>query len=312
MKRFMKPSAALLAVVLTLGACASQRGQSALLFYQAGTGAAATAGIDPLGNFQTFFSYSDFSPDWTHVVNAGRDSVLPDGNNAMLFYNANNGNGATGFISDDAEFFGQLNYTGLSAGWTHVVGAGVGLVLLYDQAIGFGATKYIGYYGDYTDLKFYDDFIPWWTHIVCTGFDGLNLKGYLLFYNADTGAVATGSIDWFGNFTTLQTYANFSTGWTHVAACFPGLVLFYDANSGNAVVGFVDADGNYSHLAYHRDLGPNWTHIVGDGYNALFYNANTGAGMTGSFDEFGTFTTANTYDNFSPGWTHISGSPGGY
>jgi hypothetical protein len=177
MKRFVKPSGALLAMVFTLGiSAASAHAQSRLLFYQAGTGVGATAEIDPQGNFRTCFSYDSFSPDWTHVINAGE-------NDELLFYNANNGHGATGFIADDCEFIGQMNYDNFSTGWTHVVGAGGGRVLFYDQATGDAVTGYIDPAGNYTDLHSYDNFSPGWTHIAFTG-----LTGYLLFYNADTGA----------------------------------------------------------------------------------------------------------------------------
>ena len=136
----------------------------------------------------------------------------------------------------------------------------------------------------------------------------------VLFYNATDGTGATGRVDINGNFVTLQSLADFSIGWTHIAGTDqnPGILLFYNANDGTGATGRVDIDGNFVTVQSFSGFSLGWTHIVATqisstfDYGLLFYNANDGTGATGRVDINGDFVTLQTLSGFSIDWTHVA------
>ncbi len=135
----------------------------------------------------------------------------------------------------------------------------------------------------------------------------------MLFYNALTGAAATGRIDEAGNHVTLQSYkeGSFSKGWTHIAATKDHL-LFYNASTGAAATGQIDEAGNHLTLKSYKEgsFAKGWTPIAATKDHLLFYNTSTGAAATGRIDEAGNHVTLQSYKegSFSKGWTHINSS----
>ncbi|WP_425148234.1 glycosyl hydrolase family 18 protein [Deinococcus sp.] len=132
----------------------------------------------------------------------------------------------------------------------------------------------------------------------------------LLFYNATTGSGVTGRLDASGTFTTLNSYGNFSKGWTTAVSTLSG-IFFYNGLSGTSGLGTIDTAGNFQNVNNERNFSKGWTQVVSTPNGLLFYNAITGSGATGRLDASGSFTTLRTYNNFSKGWTQVVSTPNG-
>jgi hypothetical protein len=81
----------------------------------------------------------------------------------------------------------------------------------------------------------------------------------MLFYNANTGAIATGTLSDAGIFTGHHT-GTLSTGWTHIDPCGDEL-LFYNAKTGAIATGTVSDTGTFTGQHSGR-LSIGWTQIA--------------------------------------------------
>lgn len=128
----------------------------------------------------------------------------------------------------------------------------------------------------------------------------------LVYYNAETAEAATGGIDELGNHRFLQRYADFSRGWTHIAATKDRL-FYYNAATTEAATGQIDAAGHHRFLQrLVVDRTPAWTHIAATEDHLLFYDTTTGEAATAAIDDSGNLTVLQRYDDFAPGWTNVA------
>jgi hypothetical protein len=207
---------------------------SNILFYNGADGSAATGTLDH-GQFVSgdAFPPGYYSPGWTHIV------TLPS---LTLFYRATTGEGAV--VSGQATKF--YSPDGFARDWTHVVfsPANYGLILFYNAATGTGAiveafdnNPIPGGFSVPNDIRTLvglgaGSFTTGWTNIVETP------DGKLLFYNANNGAGALGTMDRQG-FQTLRSYppGSFSQGWTHIVTAGTSM-LFYNSADRSGAIGF--------------------------------------------------------------------------
>ncbi|WP_188272174.1 hypothetical protein [Streptomyces sp. CBMA152] len=125
----------------------------------------------------------------------------------------------------------------------------------------------------------------------------------ILFYNADSGSAATGTLSagqW-------QQKAEFDlpTGYTHAAASRDSVVL-YNKDTGAGEVGTLTG-GRYQRHQSFDDFSTGWTFIEASGDSVVFYNGDTGHGVTGTL-KHGVYRQVRVYDNFSTGWQTMAAS----
>ena len=183
-------------------------------------------------------------------------------------------------------------------------------ILFYNETTGEGLVGKVNLAGFQQTKKFEAGrFAPGWTHVA--NVDSINA---ILFYKSDTGDAALGTLDR-GNFTTTQTYNNFTPGWTNIQ--YVGLernhALFYKSDNGAAALGFAPTAKKYR----KGDLSPRWTHIVWNRAGTLFYATNLGSGAIavpivsgspGPFAEPNDLKTTQTFrtGDFTTDWTHVA------
>jgi hypothetical protein len=133
---------------------------------------------------------------------------------------------------------------------------------------------------DHTTIKTYPNgaFALGFTHIVDT-------PGGILYYNANTGAGAVGTLDSStGTHTTLKVYAPgaFALGFTQIVST-PGGILYYNGATGAAAIGTLDRSGNHTtHKVFPAGaFATGWTRVVSTPNGILFYNGRTGEGAVG-------------------------------
>ena len=130
----------------------------------------------------------------------------------LLFYNANTGEGATGFLTGSGDFVRQQTFDDFSTDWTYIGPAEFfsNTLLFYNGVTGHAAIGRIRRSdGQVVTLREYDDFSSGWTEIGLAG-------NVLLFYDTDDGSIATGEFyDAQFDFHTLQ-FGDFGTSWAHM------------------------------------------------------------------------------------------------
>jgi hypothetical protein len=173
-----------------------------------------------------------------------------------------------------------------------------GRTLFYSADSGLETTATIDFCGNFKTLHRYKGAPLGWTHITPAG------GGFILFYNAATGAGRVGAITRDGAYKTLTKYTT-RPGWTQVTYAGHGRILFYDGDTGAALTGVVGADGHSKPLRSYTTFERGWTHVVYAAGLLLFYNATTGAGSTGVVDSSGSYTNLQNF-KFTPGWTQIA------
>jgi hypothetical protein len=177
---------------------------STVLFYDGNQGRTMLARLDR----QNFFS-----PLSAAAAPPGYTSVVAGSNNVFLFYNATTGQAATTRLLAPSDTYVTLKtITGLAPGWTHIV-AGVNNVLLFFKANpGNAMSARLDDTGTLTTLH-----NPLWSagpawSSITAGFRNKTL----LFYQAQTGQYATGTLDQSGAFVQLSTATGLSPGWTQI------------------------------------------------------------------------------------------------
>jgi hypothetical protein len=286
-------------LALSLLLAASARAQDRLLlFYDAGSGSAATGRVSTVdGTYTNLQAYDGGSfAYWTNIVG------LTDG--VVFFYDNTTLTGATGHVDAGGNFTTVRTYGGFGY-WTNVTWVGAQRLLFYDSTTGNGATGQINPDGTFTTLQVYYAGFGYWTHV--SGGPG----GLVLFYDATTGNGASGRVDASGNVVTLRLLDGFFP-WTHVVEAGTtgilgggGMYLFYDAATGNGATGMVrNVDGTFTTLnSYYGDFAY-WTNVAGGVAVQFFYDSTSGNAATGSVDFNGNFTTLQSYGGFGS-WTHV-------
>jgi hypothetical protein len=267
---------------------------STLLFYNAITGAASTAGIIWPGfawpqhfgppALITLQNLTGFSTGWTHIV-PGRVDDGRGVSNQILYYNTSDGSGALARIdtipndqaSDPPPGSGQhhmINSWGpktFRPYWNLVYYDMLdNQIHFYDKTDGTMEIGHVTDNGFITTTKIPRGvFSPGWTHTcLCETGEGGKSR---LFYNADTGSIASiGKDTWAGGPGTV------APGWTHLSTGF-----FYSAYNGAAMEVMTSRNG----LVVTRNWPPGevgsfsreWTHVVDVAGIQLFYDANTAA-----------------------------------
>ena len=107
----------------------------------------------------------------------------------------------------------------------------------------------------------------------------------ILYYNADTGAGAVGTLDpSTGTHNTLKVYAPgaFALGFTQIVST-PGGIFYYNGTTGAGAIGKLDGAGNHTTLKLFPAgaFTTGFTRIVSTPNGILFYNGQTGAGAVG-------------------------------
>jgi hypothetical protein len=188
-------------------------GYGKLFFYNANTGRGVVGIVEVSFSGVETAPYRDlrvipgFATGWTSIVAVS--------NNMLLFYNANTGQGATGYISDDGNFHMLQSLIGFAKGWTHITRLDPGRVLFYNANTAASVTGVVSSEGVYSDVKNITGSIgPGWTHIVRSP----TSNGLLFFYSFYTGLGASGKVLPDGSFVTVRVLPGFSTGWTSIAS----------------------------------------------------------------------------------------------
>ncbi len=131
-------------------------------------------------------------------------------------------------------------------------------------------------------------------------------SGQVIFYNDTTAKSVIGHVDASGNYSDLQAYSTFSTGWTHIVPLGNGYIFFYNQSNGLTTLGRVANDGTYTDVSSSTALGAGWTHIVPAGNNIiLYYKTGTGTGGTARVNMDGSVSILKVYTTFSSNWTNI-------
>jgi hypothetical protein len=106
--------------------------------------------------------------------------------------------------------------------------------------------------------------------------------GRTLFYDATSGAGATGYFDIYGTWHQKQTFTNFRPGWNLITMAEARNLVFYASSSGRTSFDQLNDDGSISDLS-DPTLASGWTAVAEA--NPLpfdvFYNQSTGTGVTG-------------------------------
>jgi hypothetical protein len=178
-----------------------------LLFYNAASGL-AVAGHMTENSFVQYPAVFYFSPGWTQIVATDQGS--------LLFYNADDGSGAVGYLKalypgcppntfcdiGDVGYVQKTTYAPgyFTTGWTQVLESHYG-ILFYRAADGLNAMVDVDpNTGDVsTRTNSVQNLTPGWTNIVAQpatpGSTSLVAQlGSILFYNTNTGDVATGHV----------------------------------------------------------------------------------------------------------------------
>jgi hypothetical protein len=222
-----------------------------MLFYNTDTGAAMTYPLDgSAGDKKTY----GFGPGWTSVIPLGGGNT-----GDVLFYNADKGGMMLGKVQLDGTFTYIKQNIGFGSGWSIFAGASNGPMLGYVKSNGNGVTYNVNPDGSLVQLKSYTNFSRIWTDITPAN------HGLLIFSRNDGGDVATGLVQYTGDFSTQHSYAfvpDPSRGWSSVAAMSNDSVMFYDTVSGVVITMSIDQTGtlNQQHVLH---LDPGWTHVVG-------------------------------------------------
>lgn len=279
-----------------------------------------------------------FDPGWTSIVPTGRATNAGLNDNAQgrytvhdaLLYNKSSGLAVTGHFDSAGNFY-QMSSTGLSTGWTNIVGSlsyrknptdslnYVSDQLYYNKNTGVSAYTYMGEQGAGqlhgcpagapTQLGVGWTSIVAWRSTTATG-----KVDKLLFYNSASGQLVTGS---WGNCTYSYDQAQMlPQGFTTVTVAADNRVLFYNANTGDGITGHFTSSVSISGVTatpmFQRDktytgaagFAHGWSHIFGDvDGHMLFFAAplpadlgvSTSAGpfpaATGNLAADGSFTT---------------------
>lgn len=125
----------------------------------------------------------------------------------------------------------------------------------------------------------------------------------MLFYNADSGSAATGTLT--GGHWQQKAEFDLPTGYTHGAASRDTLVL-YNKDTGAGEVGTLQG-GRYHRTQSYDNFSTDWTFVKASGDSVIFYNGDTGHGVTGTL-QHGAFRQVRVYDNFSTGWGTMAAS----
>jgi hypothetical protein len=279
---------------------------SVLLFYNSGTGLAATGRVDANGN------YADLR---TFKLDRGWRSIVPTGNGLVLFYDR--GKAVTGRFQADGSFQNLQSYAGFEKTWSQIASTSDGILLFYRRPgvynedgtptvpqegksegqplPGLAATGRIDANGNFGDLGTFDGFDPW-SHVVPTH------SGLVLFYQMGTGQVTTGRVQPDGSFHNLRDYTGFDRTWYHIVSTSDGILLFYNSAAGALVLGRVDENGNYAGIRSRAFQGGLRLIPTTNG-RVLFYNPQTGLSSFGRFDARGAFTVGPLVK--LDAWTHI-------
>lgn len=135
---------------------------------------------------------------------------------------------------------------------------------------------------------------------------------HVVFYNANTGALATGRLSHSGVYTDLK-HTTVCAGWTNLAITPDDFVLFYNRGASGCVgnnysIGTLSDDGTFHDVApgFATQLQGYTNLTVTSSGTFLFYNSAFGSYTVAQIDPFfGGLTLMPVQLGLSTGWTHI-------